>query len=450
MNVDLDKHVLPSFKKLFNSLINFEFFRAIIKGGRSSGKSVFISILVIIGTLTKKRSAVCVLSTKTDVQKRLDNVIKSTLSILGLSDYFRYVQTKHTFILKDSNGNDSDIEIICTGVDDAERIKGIKAKSGSFWCLWIEEATNFRNIKQIKTIESSVARGDLLHFVSIISYNPRQSSSHYLNKEYENVTDGVIAQYSNEETHGSKVISEFQLEDFGDYKFKQVVFHCTYKALIKYGHVEWIAATDLVDIHIGEKTNSEYYRWYYLGEVVGQDSINVFRNVKDWNGNKDNLNIQHIDRGMDLGGGGPDPFHYVESYFDKKERNLYILNEYRDKGGDTILKRVAENVRRINPHNLRFKIDSADPLIATQLRQEHLQPVSVRKFHGSIDAGILWLQSLQGIYICKQITPYTYKEFSEYEYKIDRYEEITNELPDKNNHSIDAVRYANYDYIVRS
>lgn len=447
VNVDLDKHVLPSFKKLFNSLINFEFFRAIIKGGRSSGKSVFISILVIIGTLTKKRSAVCVLSTKTDVQKRLDNVIKSTLSILGLSDYFRYVQTKHTFILKDSNGNDSDIEIICTGVDDAERLKGIKAKSGSFWCLWVEEATNFRNIKQIKTIESSVARGDLLHFVSIISYNPRQSSSHYLNKEYENVTEGVIAQYSNEETHGSKVISEFQLEEFGDYKFKQVVFHCTYKALIKYGHVEWIAATDLVDIHIGEKTDSEYYRWYYLGEVVGQDSINVFRNIKDWDGDISNLTINHIDRGLDVGNGGPDPFSYTESYYDKKERNLYILSEYCDKGGDTIIQRVASNIKRINPRNLSFYIDSAVPLIRELLLKEHLQPLAVKKYQGSVEAGILWLQSLQGIYICKQKTPHSYKEFTEYEYVIDRYEEITNELPDKNNHCIDSIRYGNYNNI---
>lgn len=447
MNVDLDKHILPSFKKLFTSLINFEFFRAIIKGGRSSGKSVFISILVIIGTLTKKRSAVCVLSTKTDVQKRLDNVIKSTLSILGLSDYFRYVQTKHTFILKDSNGNDSDIEIICTGVDDAERLKGIKAKSGSFWCLWVEEATNFRNIKQIKTIESSVARGDLLHFVSIISYNPRQSSSHYLNKEYENVTDGVIAQYSNEETHGSKVISEFQLEEFGDYKFKQVVFHCTYKALIKYGHVEWIAATDLVDIHIGEKTNSEYYRWYYLGEVVGQDSINVFRNVKDWDGNTDKLTINHIDRGLDVGNGGPDMWSYTESYYDKKERNLYILSEYCDKGGDTIIQRVASNIKRINPRNLSFYIDSAVPLIRELLLKEHLQPLAVKKYQGSVEAGILWLQSLQGIYICKQKTPHSYKEFTEYEYVIDRYEEITNELPDRDNHCIDSIRYGNYNNI---
>lgn len=444
VNVDLDKHILPSFKRLFNEILDFKYLRAIIKGGRSSGKSVFISILVIIGTLTKKRSALCVLSTKTDVQKRLDNVINSTLKILGLSEYFRYVQTKHTFILKDTYGNDTDVEIICTGVDDPERLKGIKAKDGSFWCLWVEEATNFRNDKQIKNIESSVGRGDLLHFVSIISYNPRQSSSHFLNKEYENISEDIISNCNNPDTCGSKLVSEFKLEN---YTFKQVVFHCTYKALIKYGHTDWISPTDLVDISIGERTNSEYYRWYYLGEVVGQDSINVFRNVVDWDGNTSNLTINHIDRGLDVGNGGPDMWSYTESYYDKKERNLYILSEYCDKGGDTIIQRVASNIKRINPKNLSFYIDSAVPLIRELLLKEHLQPLAVKKYQGSVEAGILWLQSLQGIYICKQKTPHSYKEFTEYEYVIDRYEEITNELPDRDNHCIDSIRYGNYNNI---
>lgn len=441
MNVNLDNHILPPFRKLFNELLNFEYLRAVIKGGRSSGKSVLISILVIIGTITKKRSAICVLSTKTDVQKRLDNVINSTLKILGLEKLFRYVQTKHTFILLDAYGNDTDVEIICTGVDDPERLKGVKAKEGSFWCLWCEEATNFKNIKQIKNIESSVGRGDLLHFVSIISYNPRQSSSHFLNKEYENITEDIIAQYSNEETHGSKVISKFDIEG---YEFKQVVFHCTYKNLIKYNKMHWISPTDLVDIHVGEQTNSEYYRWYYLGDVVGQDSINVFRNVKDWDGNTSDLNITKIYRGLDVGNGGADPFAYTEWYFDKKELKLYALAEYVDKGGDTIINRVANGIRQINKLNLEFYIDSAVPMIKDLLIKEKLKALPVKKAQGSVEAGILWLQSLQGIYICKQKTPTIYKEFTEYEYKVDKYEEVTNELVDADNHTIDSCRYANY------
>ena len=43
--------------------------------------------------------------------------------------------------------------------------------------------------------------------------------------------------------------------------------------------------------------------------------------------------------------------------------------------------------------------------------------------------------------------PVTNPLITEYEYVIDRYEEITNELPDKNNHCIDSIRYGNYNNI---
>lgn len=450
MKKDLSENILPHFKHLFKSVINFEYFRLVLKGGRSSGKSIFIAMCLVIGTLIHRRSCVALVRYKVDVAKRLDNVFIKALNILGLRKFFRYVSTKHEFILLDNKGHDTDVSIICYGSDDPETLKGITPKIGSFQYLWIEEASNFPNINSIKNLESSVGRGDLFGFTSIISYNPRQNTSHFLNKEYENIVDNLLSSNSDNTVDSSEYISEITLDDEDEnnkLKFKQCVFHCTYKSLIKYGHRDWISPTDLVDITIGERTNSEYYRWYYLGEVGALDGVNVFNNIKDWDGNIEQLTINHIDRGLDVGNGGPDPFAYTESYYDKKERSLYILNEYYDKGGETIVPRVATNIKRINPRNLSFFIDSAVPLIRDLFIKEHTQPLAVKKYPGSVEAGILWLQSLQGIYICKNKTPHCYKEFSEYEYKIDKYEEITNELPDKNNHCIDSIRYGNYNNI---
>ena len=440
MQVDLSNFILPSFKQLFKNIINFKHYRCVIKGGRSSGKSVFVAMCLIIGTMIHKRSCVAIVRNQVGVTKRLDNVFIKALNILGMKDRFRYVSTRHEFILLNKNGDDTDISIMCTGADDPERLKGIQPKLGSYWALWIEEATNFSTLNSLKSLESSVGRGDLFHFISIISYNPRQNSNDFLNKEYEtsehplNIEeDSSIGYYKYESSI-----------DIDDFKLNQCVFHCTYKALIKYGHKDWISPADLVDITIGEKTNSDHYKWYYLGIPTGSDAINVFRNIRDWDGDTSSLNITKINRGLDVGNGGPDPFHYGEWYFDKKELNLYCLAEYNDKGGDTVIHRVAEGIRRINTHNLEFYIDSAVPLVKDMLVKEKLKPLPVKKAQGSVEAGILWLQSLQGIYICKSLTPVTYKEFTEYEYVIDKYEEVTNELPDKNNHSIDCCRYANY------
>lgn len=443
-NINLDNYILPHFKHLFNNCINFELFRLVLKGGRCSGKSLLAAMIVIVGTMIHKRSAVAILRYKTDVEKTLDRKILSALDILGLKKYFRYVQTRHKFILLDRDGNDTEVEIECRGADNPELLKGMTAKRGSYWCLWVEEATNFQNLKNIRSIEGTVGRGDLTHFVSIWTYNPRQNSNHFLNKEYENITEDLISFDKFDDVNGSECLTRIDIEELS---FYQLVFHCTYKSLIKYGHRDWLPPADLVDITIGERTNSEYYRWYYLGEVGALDGVNVFNNIRDWDGNIEQLTINHIDRGLDVGNGGPDPFAYTESYYNKKERNLYILNEYYDKGGDTIVPRVATNIKRINPKNLTFFIDSAVPLIRDLFIKEHTQPLAVKKYPGSVEAGILWLQSLQGIYICKNRTPHCYKEFTEYEYEIDKYEEITNKLPDKNNHCIDSIRYGNYNNI---
>lgn len=364
--------------------------------------------------------------------------------MLGLREMFRYVQTRHEFILLDKSGIDTDISIACSGADNPETLKGIQPKSGSYWCLWVEEATNFNNIYDIKNIESTVGRGNTQEFISILTYNPRQNSGHFLNKEYENIVNNIGKAEIDDETHWSKYIN---FVDVDGIKFWQCICHCTYKHLIKCGMGSLISPTDMVDIKIGEESNSAYYRWYYLGEVGTMSDVNVFNNIKHWDGDVSKLNIKKIDRGLDTGSGGQDPFAYVESYYDKSNKELYIINEYVDKGGDTVISRVADSIKRINPHNISFYIDSAVPLIGDMLRKEKLNAIPVKKYQGSVEAGIIWLQSLKGIYINKIKTPVAYKEFSEYEYIIDKYDEVTNELPDKNNHTIDAVRYGNYNNI---
>ena len=66
----------------------------------------------------------------------------------------------------------------------------------------------------------------------------------------------------------------------------------------------------------------------------------------------------------------------------------------------------------------------------------------VKKGADSVRHGIKWLQSLNGIYINPVTCPNTYREFTKYEYKMNRQGEYTGELSDKDNHCIDATRYA--------
>jgi phage terminase large subunit len=53
-----------------------------------------------------------------------------------------------------------------------------------------------------------------------------------------------------------------------------------------------------------------------------------------------------------------------------------------------------------------------------------------------------WLQSLKKIVIDNKRCPYTAEEFLNYEHEMNKDGEYISDYPDKDNHGIDAVRYA--------
>jgi phage terminase large subunit len=69
---------------------------------------------------------------------------------------------------------------------------------------------------------------------------------------------------------------------------------------------------------------------------------------------------------------------------------------------------------------------------------------------GSVDFGIKWLASRAKIVIDRRRCPETAKEFEGYEYLKDKDGNFISGYPDKDNHFIDAVRYALNDEIMMS
>lgn len=60
-----------------------------------------------------------------------------------------------------------------------------------------------------------------------------------------------------------------------------------------------------------------------------------------------------------------------------------------------------------------------------------------------MEHGITWLQNLTEIIIDNERCPNTAKEFMEYELEKDSNDNFKEGFPDKDNHAIDAIRYAN-------
>ena len=86
--------------------------------------------------------------------------------------------------------------------------------------------------------------------------------------------------------------------------------------------------------------------------------------------------------------------------------------------------------------------DSAEKKSCADYKEYGLWCKPAQKGPGSVEYSHKWLQSLNAIVIDPKRCPDTLTEFTEYEYERTKDGEIMSGYPDKNNHHIDAVRYA--------
>ena len=105
---------------------------------------------------------------------------------------------------------------------------------------------------------------------------------------------------------------------------------------------------------------------------------------------------------------------------------------------DMLTKDIIKAGKKCKP--LEFISESADPRLNKELRQGGLKIVSVKKYQGSVVAGIDFMRSCQKIYITANSVN-TIKEFKNYTYQQDADGKWLNEPVDDYTHIIDGVRY---------
>lgn len=433
MDINLNNLVCDTFVDVFKQIVSCSVDRAILKGGRSTTKSQVVSEGIVVGCMTYKESAVAAVKYANKIEERLVNTFRDSIRYLGVEKWWKLRKAPFEYVLLDSKGEETDVSIKFTGCDNPDNIKSFKPRRGGFRYVWFEELTNFPSLKEVNSLIQTFARGLGKHVV-IMTYNPPMQTSNWVNKEYNAPVGKILGYDSNSYT------SEFEFEiTSGQFeRVRQIVHHSTYLDVIASGHADWLGTTFIGEAKRSEVENNKYYRWAYLGEVVGTDA-NVFSNIKDWNGDTDSLDIREVFRGFDWGYGGPDPCAYTEWYFDRRTRRIYALDEFSKPKME--IEDISFEIKNRNKHNFPVYADSASPILNIQLRNKGLNILDVKKGPDSVRAGIKWLQGLNGIYINKYKTPETYKEFTEYEYIVDKDDQVTSKLPDENNHTIDSTRY---------
>lgn len=97
---------------------------------------------------------------------------------------------------------------------------------------------------------------------------------------------------------------------------------------------------------------------------------------------------------------------------------------------------------KMNPDNKLTIADSAEPKSIADLRELGINIKGAVKGPGSVEYGIKFLQDLEAIVIDPVRCPNAAREFNGYELERDKNGNFKGSYPDKDNHTIDAVRYS--------
>lgn len=185
--------------------------------------------------------------------------------------------------------------------------------------------------------------------------------------------------------------------------------------------------------------NNNFWRVYGLGELGIAEGL-IFDNVEHRTITDEEIRaFDKTYEGIDWGF-AVDPFVFVKNYYNRKTRTLYIYDEIFKTGlpNDEAIRLVKEK----HVKGCVIRADSEEPKSIYEFQRAGLPIEKAKKGPGSISYGIKKLQGLCHIYIDPARCPNTYKEFTSYAFEEDKNGDYKSDYPDKNNHTIDAVRYS--------
>lgn len=375
----------------------------VLSGGRGSVKSSTVSECVI--DIMMKNPNINALVLRKVADTLADSVytqLEWAIDILGLNNEFKLTKSPLMITLKKTGQR-----IYFRGADKPTKIKSIKPKHGYIGILWFEELDQFNGEEEIRSITQSAIRGEGSGVSYIFkSFNPPKSRQNWVNK--------------------------MLLTPKPD----------RYDLKVNYTDVpaKWLGKKFIDDAKFLKDINPKAYQHEYLGDATG-DGGSVFDNIVIREITDEEIKeFDRILRGVDWGW-YPDPFHYTACHYDPARLRLFIFEEYRcNKKSNRETADVLINDFKVGDGLI--TCDSAEHKSTSDYRAYGLSARDAEKGPGSVEYSMKWLASLKEIIIDPKRCPHTAEEFTSYEYERDKEDNVISSYPDKNNHSIDAVRYA--------
>lgn len=390
-----------------------------LKGGRGSGKSSFCALeipLQIMEDVTGLSNALIVRKWAVTLRGSVFAQIQWAINILGVEDHWRATLNPLQFVYLPTGQ-----VIRFTGLDDPQKLKSIKPAKGYFKFLWCEEFNEINGELELRNLQQSVLRGGN-SFIVLRSFNPPISRVNWANEfcdRPDNRSLNILTNYT------------------------QIP-------------VEWLGQTFIDAAEKLKEINPRAYEHEYLGLAVGQGA-EVFETLEVREIPEEEYSQQDkIYCGLDWGF-STDPACFLRVSYDSKTETIRILDEiYKTHLSN---RQLAEMIKEkhwdyIGGQFFRFLdggvveqkalivCDSASPKDIADMREHELKAIPCHKFQGCVEYRIKWLQHRK-IIVDPKRTPNTARELQNYQYDIDRRTgEVLGSLPDKDNHSLDALAYS--------
>ena len=378
-------------------------------GGSSSGKSWFLAQRTVIDVLAGGRNyLVCRQVARTmrgSVFQQVERVIREA----DLSAAFQINKSDMTMTCK--NG----YQIIFAGLDDVEKIKSIVPAVGVLTDVWIEEATETErgDVKDLYKRQRGGDEATPKRFT--MSFNPILQSHWIYTEHFEGVA------WSDEQ-------KEHKTDELS-------ILKTTYK------DNRFLTKQDAHDL---ENENDKYrYNVYTLGNwgVLGHV---IFTNwsVEDLSAMREQFTNHR--NGLDFGYSS-DPAALWVSHYDRKNKTIYVYDELYERGmtNDVLAGAVLDKIG-----GQYVVCDSAEPKSIAELQGYGVHATKSRKGKDSVLHGIQWLQG-QTIVIDKRCVN-AKNEISTAHWKEDAAGNALAKPSEKNNHLIDAGRYAHEEDMIDS
>lgn len=292
-------------------------------------------------------------------------------------------------------------KILFRGLDDPLKVTSITVDVGYLCWLWIEEAYEITSEDDFNMLDESIRGevGDNLFKQATLTFNP-WSDRHWLKRRFFDVSsEDVLAITTN--------------------------YMCN----------EWLDNADKRLFENMKKNNPKRYAVAGLGEWGVTEGV-IFENWRTEDLTELIQTFDNIYCGMDFGYSN-DPNALIKVHISKAQRKIYVFAEWYQAGmTDDELLRVCKDF--FGKHYV--ICDNADPKTIDFLSANNINALPAIKGADSINRGIRWLQGYE-IVVHKNCQNFI-NEISQYCWLKDKYGNAMAKPVDKDNHLLDALRYA--------